>query len=271
MTSLSSSTATMHLSDDGDASPKIPTKEEFLGMTVKQLKQILKERNVDCIGCSEKSHLVERVLETYHLPIVPPEEPKPEPEKPEPVDLSETSKKLETRVQELNGVIAGLDTELKEYYPKLKKAKGSQQNYLKQRVLMLMKKRKMYQQQVDNLLSQQFSVDQVAFTKEQIQNTIDTTTALKTATMAQKEAMEKIDFDQLEDLRDEMDDMMWETKQINDMLNRDYAVDVDEGELDAELQELDNEMFMEMMEKPKEKEKAPNTIDHYSQIMKNTA
>jgi len=80
MTSLSSSTATMHLSDDGDASPKIPTKEEFLGMTVKQLKQILKERNVDCIGCSEKSHLVERVLETYHLPIVPPEEPKPAPE-----------------------------------------------------------------------------------------------------------------------------------------------------------------------------------------------
>ncbi len=31
-----------------------------------------------------------------------------------------------------------------------------------------------YQQQVDNLLSQQFSIDQVAFTKEQIQNTIET-------------------------------------------------------------------------------------------------
>jgi len=51
---------------------------------------------------------------------------------------------LEARIQELNGIIAGIDKDLQEFYPKLKKAKGTQQSYLKQRVLMLMKKRKMY-------------------------------------------------------------------------------------------------------------------------------
>jgi outer membrane murein-binding lipoprotein Lpp len=50
---------------------------------------------------------------------------------------------LETRIQELNGVIGELDKELKEFYPKLKAAKGSSQNYYKQRVMMLMRKRKM--------------------------------------------------------------------------------------------------------------------------------
>jgi len=50
---------------------------------------------------------------------------------------------MEARIQELNGIIGGIDNELKDQYPKLKKAKGSQQNYYKQRVLNLMKKRKM--------------------------------------------------------------------------------------------------------------------------------
>jgi len=201
-------------------------------------------------------------------------EPQPEPtkkkeeeEKPQPIDLTEQSKKLEARIQELNGIIAGIDKDLQEFYPKLKKAKGTQQSYLKQRVLMLMKKRKMYQQQVDNLLSQQFSVDQVAFTKEQIQHTIETTNALREAVKMQKEAMEKIDLDQLEDLRDEMDEMIWESKEINELLNRDYTVDVDEDELDAELKELDDGMFMEMLENKDKAQDKTATQDHYSQIL----
>ncbi len=33
-------------------------------------------------------------------------------------------------------------------------------------------------------------------------------------------------MDQLEDIRDDMDDMMFETEEMNEMLNRDYALDV---------------------------------------------
>jgi len=50
---------------------------------------------------------------------------------------------MEARIQELNGIIQNIDNDLKEQYPKLKKAKGTQQGYMKQRVLNLMKKRKM--------------------------------------------------------------------------------------------------------------------------------
>ena len=67
--------------------------------------------------------------------------------------------------------------------------------------------------------------------------------------------MKGINLDDLEDLRDEMDDMMYESNEINDLLNRDYTVDVDESELDDQLKDLDNEFFMEMM-KNKNKPKA---------------
>jgi len=79
--------------------------------------------------------------------------------------------------------------------------------------------------------------------------------------------MEKIDLDQLEDLRDEMDEMIWESKEINELLNRDYTVDVDEDELDAELKELDDGMFMEMLENKDKAQDKTATQDHYSQIL----
>ena len=43
----------------------------------------------------------------------------------------------------------------------------------KQRLLLLMKKKKMYTNQLNNLMNQQFTIDQRAFTKENIQNTIE--------------------------------------------------------------------------------------------------
>lgn len=51
----------------------------------------------------------------------------------------------------------------------------------------------------------------------------------------------------MEDLRDDMDDMMYETQEMNEMLNRNYAVDVDENELDEEMQNLDDDLFKEVM------------------------
>lgn len=43
-----------------------------------------------------------------------------------------------------------------------------------QKALSFLKRRKMYETQLNSLLSQQFNVDQVAFTSEAIQTTIDT-------------------------------------------------------------------------------------------------
>jgi len=55
---------------------------------------------------------------------------------------------------------------------------------------------------------------------------------MKDATDRQKEVMGGLDMDKLDDLRDQMDEMKYETDYMNEMLNRDYDCDVDEDDLD---------------------------------------
>ena len=57
--------------------------------------------------------------------------------------------------------------------------------------------------------------------------------------------MKDLDMDELEDLRDDMEDMKYESEEINEMMNMDFGCDIDEDELDDELAELDEELFLE--------------------------
>ncbi len=49
----------------------------------------------------------------------------------------------------------------------------------------------------------------------------------------------KLDFDELDDIRDEMEERMWETKQFQEQMNRNYDCNVNEEDLDAEFEELE--------------------------------
>ena len=57
---------------------------------------------------------------------------------------------------------------------------------------------------------------------------------MKLASEEQKNAFEAIDLDKLEDLRDDMQDMRYESEYMNELLNRDYDIDVNEADLDDE-------------------------------------
>lgn len=91
-------------------------------------------------------------------------------------------------------------------------------------------------------MNQQMTLDQVAFTSESIQNTIDMVyckiiqgNMMKDVITNQKDMMGGLDIDKLDDLRDEMDELKYESDYMNELLNRDYELDVDEAELDDEL------------------------------------
>ena len=53
-------------------------------------------------------------------------------------------------------------------------AKGSRLAQLKQKAMMVLKRRKMYDNQMSQIMSQQFNIDSVAFANESIQDTINT-------------------------------------------------------------------------------------------------
>lgn len=58
---------------------------------------------------------------------------------------------------------------------------------------------------------------------------------MKDVIINQKDMMGGLDIDKLDDLRDEMDELKYESDYMNELLNRDYELDVDEAELDDEL------------------------------------
>ena len=105
----------------------------------------------------------------------------------------------------------------------------------------------MYEKQLGVLQNQQFNVDQVQFTSESIQSNISMFQAMSAATKAQQAEMAKIDYNDLEDMYDNMADMMADQEEINDMLTRDFGCEIDEDEMLDELNELDEELAMEEM------------------------
>ena len=70
--------------------------------------------------------------------------------------------------------------------------------------------------------------------------------------------MKDLDIDDVEDMADEMEEMMYETGQINEALNRNYGMDIDETDLDNEMKELDDELFKEAIQNPQSNKQVPN-------------
>ena len=57
--------------------------------------------------------------------------------------------------------------------------------------------------------------------------------------------MNKVDYDKIDDLRDQMLDMKFEANYMNEMLNRNYDVDLDENDLDEDFEEFEREIAKE--------------------------
>ena len=74
---------------------------------------------------------------------------------------------------------------------------------------------------------------------------------MKQTVEQQKALMKHVDIDQLEDIRDTMEEMKFESDYTNELLNRDFDVGTEDIDLDAEMQEIDNDFYQEVMKNPK--------------------
>ena len=108
------------------------------------------------------------------------EEPKP----PAPT-LQESSEKLGSRGKVIQLKVDECNKELVTIKNQMKTAKGMAYKSLQQKALQVLRRRKMYDQQLGNVMNQQFNLDQVQFTSETIQSTIETFNTLKEATAVQ--------------------------------------------------------------------------------------
>ncbi|KAJ0400189.1 hypothetical protein ATCC90586_009325 [Pythium insidiosum] len=181
-----------------------------------------------------------------------------------PVNLSDVNMKVDGRVTDLDMKISKLDEELRKYRVQMAKTKGPALNGIKQRAMQTLKRKKMYEAQRDNLTAQSFNLEQVpltlsvqlrregsneqrgvqaTFAIETSKDTIATVSAMKSAAVQLKAETKKINLNELEDMQDDMADLLEDMNEIQEIMGRSYGIgtDIDESELEAELEGLEEE------------------------------
>lgn len=171
----------------------------------------------------------------------------------EPFDLNKHTQKIDTKTDEMERRMRDLEAEIRTYYAKLKTtALTSEKTFIKTRLKNLLMKRKNLEGMLNRYSNQKMMFDKIQYNKETVEDTIDMARYMKDANDAQKKAMEQIDFDKFQDHIEDMQDLAYENDRIAEMMNDNFDVDVDE-DLDAELENLENELAVEEMMKVKNK------------------
>lgn len=160
--------------------------------------------------------------------------------------LSEASSGVGNQMENLDAKIAQLDKELKAYRDKLKTTtSAAAKSGLQKRAMEVLKRKKMYETQRDQLAGQQFNIDQAAFGIESAKATVSTVAAMKAANAELKRTMKhELKIEDVDELAEDMAEMMDEFNEINEALATNFSTpnDIDEADLEAELDMLADEL-----------------------------
>eukprot|EP00931_Biecheleriopsis_adriatica_P117573 TRINITY_DN93073_c0_g1_i1.p1 TRINITY_DN93073_c0_g1~~TRINITY_DN93073_c0_g1_i1.p1 ORF type:complete len:220 (+),score=62.91 TRINITY_DN93073_c0_g1_i1:24-662(+) len=160
--------------------------------------------------------------------------------------LSETSAKIDSRVQDLEAKIAKCDEDLRRHMA----AAGRGSASTKQLALQVLKRKKMYEQQRDQILGTQFNVENLAMAQEQAEMSVAVVEGMKAGYQDLKNRYQQIGGSMdIERLMDQMADLNDEIGDINEALATSFAVPdgFDEASFEAELGALEEEMAMEKL------------------------
>ena len=114
------------------------------------------------------------------------------------------------------------------------------QKAVEARAIRVLKQKRLYESQLDQLYQQSYNMEQATMTTENLRNTMATVDAMSSANKEMKRTYGKIDIDKIERVQDEMEDMIEQANEVQESLGRSYGVpdEIDEGELQAELDAL---------------------------------
>lgn len=158
---------------------------------------------------------------------------------------------MNARVDRIDEHVKKLDGQLASFREQMKRTRpGPALESLKRRALAVLKQKRMYEAQMGTLMQQQLNVEQTRFTVESMQGTVSTVQAMKAASKEMKAAIKttkELDLNYIDKLNDELADMADLSSDINEMLGQSYGVpeDVDEAELMAELDGLEDDLLAE--------------------------
>ena len=157
---------------------------------------------------------------------------------------------LDKRGATIDDKIKRLDLELAKHREILKKARTpAAQEAAKRRALTVLKQKRMYEGQREQLYSQQLNLEQVSFATQSARDTAVQVQAMQASAKELKAQFKTkaFDIDKIDALNDEMADLMDQANEIQEVLGRNYNVpdDIDEDELLGELDALEDLMAEE--------------------------
>lgn len=125
----------------------------------------------------------------------------------------------------------------------LEKAKEFNRLKNKRAALQCLKKKKLYEQQCENLQNHQLKLEEQVITLEGSKTTAETFSALKQGAGAMKQLHKDTNIDEVDKVMDDINEQSEKARQVQEALGQPvgYSADLDEDELDAELAELEAE------------------------------
>ena len=126
------------------------------------------------------------------------------------------------------------------------------QKAVEQRALRVLRQKRLYEGQLDQLYQQSYNMEQATMTTENLRNTMATVDAMNSANKEMRKTYGKIDLDKIERVQDDMEDMIEQANEVQATLGRSYGVpdEIDEDELQAELDALGDDLGEELGETP---------------------
>ncbi|KAI8080462.1 Snf7 family [Thamnidium elegans] len=162
--------------------------------------------------------------------------------------LNDAISNTDVRVDAVEVKVRKLDAELTRYRDQLKKMRdGPAKKTVQQKALRVLKQKKLYEAQRDNLQQQSFNMEQAQMTTENLRNVMATVDAMQTANKEMKKQYKNVNLDKIDLLQDEMEDLMEQANEVQETLGRSYNLpdDIDEDDLEAELDALGDELEFE--------------------------
>lgn len=161
--------------------------------------------------------------------------------------ISDVIQSVDKRAETFDKKIQVLDAELMKYKDQMKRMRdGPAKTGVQQKAIRVLRQKKQYEQQRENLLQQSFNLDQTNFAAQMLIETKSTVDAMKAGVKQMKQEYKNINISEIENLQDDLEDMMADANEVQETLGRSYGVpDVDESELEAELEALGDELQQE--------------------------
>ncbi|XP_057330900.1 charged multivesicular body protein 5 [Microplitis mediator] len=161
--------------------------------------------------------------------------------------LSDCIAGVDSRAEAAEKKARNLDIELKKCKEQMDKMReGPSKAAIRAKAVRMLKQRKMYESQADNLRQQSFNMDQTHYATQTLKDTQITVAAMKDGVKQMQKEFKNINIDHIEDVQDDLADMLEQADEVQEALGRSYGTpEIDDDELAAELDALGDDLALD--------------------------